>query len=467
LFRKPASIIMLSLLVVSALALAHSVQLVISYAWTETIYIRADGSISPPTAPISSVDNVTYTLTDNILENGIDSTSAIVIQRDNIIIDGAGYTLNGTQPAGGAIGIDLNGRSNVTIKNMKITAFDHGIHLESSSGNSVNGNNITANTYVGIELYSSSDNNSIGGNSITANNGEGIHFASSNNNIVNGNIITNNGEGIYLYSSSDNNSISGNNITANNGDGIHLQSYAYAERSVSGNNITGNSITANKWDGIFLDVSSNNNRISGNKLTANYEYGIYLNNASHNSVSGNSFVNDGLFVYDSYWNVVTDNLVNGKPLVYLEHVSDYAVGDAGQVILVYSNNITVQNLNLSNTCIGVELWETKNTIISGNKITNDEVGIDLYSSSNNSVSENNITANTVYGVLLYFSNDNTFYHNNLINNTSQVYSLGSTNVWDNGAPQVPSIYIYILAALAVIIAVGAAAFIVRRKRKPP
>ena len=31
-----------------------------------TIYIRADGSIDPSDAPISTVDNVTYTLTGNV-----------------------------------------------------------------------------------------------------------------------------------------------------------------------------------------------------------------------------------------------------------------------------------------------------------------------------------------------------------------------------------------------------------------
>ena len=32
----------------------------------ETIYIRADGSIDPTTAPISTSDNITYTLVGNI-----------------------------------------------------------------------------------------------------------------------------------------------------------------------------------------------------------------------------------------------------------------------------------------------------------------------------------------------------------------------------------------------------------------
>ena len=92
---------MMSLLVLGTLALAFDVQPVKSdYVWTEPIYIRADGSIQPSTAPISSVNNVTYTLADNIAGNVTASSSAIIIQRDNIIIDGAGHTLQGTQALG-------------------------------------------------------------------------------------------------------------------------------------------------------------------------------------------------------------------------------------------------------------------------------------------------------------------------------------------------------------------------------
>jgi hypothetical protein len=50
---------------------------------SSTIYIRADGSIDPPAAPISSSDNITYTLTGNIAE-------PVVIERSNIIVDGDG-----------------------------------------------------------------------------------------------------------------------------------------------------------------------------------------------------------------------------------------------------------------------------------------------------------------------------------------------------------------------------------------
>ncbi len=54
-----------------------------------TIYIRADGSIDPLTANITSVNNVTYICTGNNYDE-------IVVKRDNILLDGQGYLLQGT-----------------------------------------------------------------------------------------------------------------------------------------------------------------------------------------------------------------------------------------------------------------------------------------------------------------------------------------------------------------------------------
>ncbi|MCK4435164.1 right-handed parallel beta-helix repeat-containing protein, partial [Candidatus Bathyarchaeota archaeon] len=144
-----------------------------------TIYIRSDGGIDPPTAPITTADNVTYTFTGNI--NG-----SIVVERNSIIINGADYALQGT---GTGWGIYLSYRSNVTIKNTNIKNFLYGVYLTSSSTNVVSGNNITNNNGDGVYLYYSS-NNTILGNSIT-NNGAGVDLGSSSNNTVYGNNITN------------------------------------------------------------------------------------------------------------------------------------------------------------------------------------------------------------------------------------------------------------------------------------
>jgi len=293
--RKVVSGIMFTLLLMGMLILTFNVQPVKS-AWTGTVYIRADGSIDPADAPIITYDNVTYTLTDNITS----SADGIVVERNNIVIDCAGYTLQGTG-AYESKGIILRRINNVTIKNVIINNFQDGIRLYDSLNNTILENNITNNGY-GILLWESL-NNTISGNNITANTYSGI----------------------WLTSSSDN-GIDGNNI-ANNGDGIAL-------------------------------TSSSNNRITGN-----------------------TFFHNGLYVSNSYGNVVIENWVNGKPLVYLEDTSDLTVEDAGQVILINCIKITVENLNLSNISVGIRLLKTKNSTITRNNITNSRYGIWLESSS--------------------------------------------------------------------------------------
>jgi parallel beta-helix repeat protein len=147
------------------------------------IYIKADGSIDPATAPISRNGDV-YTLTMNIASTEGD---VIVIQRDNMILDGAGYTVQGLGRYGS--GIRLLERSNVTIQNIVVTGCLYGIYLGHSSYNMIFGNILQGNTH-GMYLLESS-NNMIVGNNETANSyGMGFIFY-SNNNIVVGNWIIN------------------------------------------------------------------------------------------------------------------------------------------------------------------------------------------------------------------------------------------------------------------------------------
>jgi parallel beta-helix repeat protein len=174
--------------------------------------------------------------------------------------------------------------------------------------------------------------------------------------------------------------------------------------------------------------------------------GIWLEQSHYNSIVGNVFVNSGIVIpswtgADSYGNVVVNNLVNGKPLIYLEGASDRTVDDAGQVILVNCNRIKVENLNLSNTTRGVQLWRTNNTKIVGNTIINNRVGgIGLWESSNNSISGNSITNNGYDGVYLGSSNYNNITENDITNDRSAgVYfyssnynSISGNNIANNG-----------------------------------
>jgi parallel beta-helix repeat protein len=235
----------------------------------------------------------------------------------------------------------------------------------------VNCNNITvenldlSDTSEGIELWETEDSKVVN-NTVCNNNGDGISlYESSNNNTITGNDVCNNRNGICLDNSS-NNTITGNNVCSND-DGIHLF------LSCNNNNIiTGNNVSNNNYNGICL-FDSSNNTITGNDVSNNKDCGIAFG-GSNNTITGNTFVNDGLRVSYSYQNTVKDNTVNGKPLVYLEDVSDYKVKDAGQVIIVNCNNITIENLDLSNTDVGIELWKTENSKISNNTVCNNNWG---------------------------------------------------------------------------------------------
>jgi len=200
-----------------------------------TIYIRADGSVEPSTVPIQRNGDL-YTLTDNIIES-VSGFSAIVIEKDNITLDGAGYTYQ-VEPMGLAGStIFLHGRYNVTIRNMKTKLCLAGITLRRSSNCKIIGNTITD----------------------SVSNGIAVDFSS--NNIVSGNNIANNYHGIYIDSYSNYNTISGNNITNNRYDGIVLLS--------NHNSVIGNNITANKEQGINLVGNVTGNSIYHNNLINN------------------------------------------------------------------------------------------------------------------------------------------------------------------------------------------------------
>jgi parallel beta-helix repeat protein len=161
----------------------------------EGVYVMSDGSVVPSSAPISSLDNVTYTFTGNI---SYPTYYGVVVERSNITIDGNGFTVQGNSQT--RTGISLTDISNVTIKSTNIDGFQYGIQLYSSNNNTIIENNATANTQCGIDLDSSSNNNIIANN--IANNSIGLQIQSaSNNTIYHNNFIANNAQ-TYIDSTS-------------------------------------------------------------------------------------------------------------------------------------------------------------------------------------------------------------------------------------------------------------------------
>jgi len=307
LLRRIVSGIMLTLLVIGIVALAINIKPV--KGWTGTVYIRADGSIEPSDAPVITFDNVTYTLTDNITS----SADGIVVERDNIMVDGADYTVQG---AGTERGIDLGYRINVTIKNVKIAKFQYGIYIRGSGpppsmhANNTIANSIVSGNYIGIFiLYSHT--NTLTGNIVFSNDYDGIRIDTSNHSILSCNNASNNGgTGIKLnfanstiltdsVASSNNDGgidlgwckdcvVSSNNISMNGMHGIDL--------GWGSNNFVTHSITSlNNYAGLHLWYTGNNTLTEN--IASNNNYGIFLRDSGNNTIFHNNFANNTFQAY--------------------------------------------------------------------------------------------------------------------------------------------------------------------------
>jgi len=210
--KRTVSGIMLILLLMGMLIVMLNIQPVKAVG---TIYIRADGSIDPPTAPIQRNGDY-YTFTANIYDS-------IVIQRSYIVVDGNTFTLQGS---GSGLGFSLVGINDTTIANTNIRNFDYGVRLETSYNNEITQNNMTTNTRAGILLYSSSFNYVCRNNITNSGPGPGVLsfgiyiFSSNNNTIFKNYVANNNAYGIGDYGN--NNIICENNIIANKGFGIRV-----------------------------------------------------------------------------------------------------------------------------------------------------------------------------------------------------------------------------------------------------
>jgi parallel beta-helix repeat protein len=408
--KVSVTVMLLALLFTGTLTLVSEIKPV--EAADETIYIRANGSIEPSDANITTSDYVTYTF------NGT-NYYPIVVERSNIIIDGNGFAVQGKR-AYMSVGIYLYNLSNITIANVTVKDFSYGIKLNLTSSIAILEStfNNTAHNIWGSETT----NTTIFGNYVTGGSG-GLYFYRSFNDIISGNNITsNNNVGIqltYAYNAT----ISGNSISKNRNPafyGYSVLMYGSSDIQIYGNNIT------EGYRGISLD-QCNNTRVYQNNVATHNWYGISFYGCINNSLN-NNLLNDNLYGLDVggeelnhyLHSIDTSNLVNDKPIYYLinQHhltINASAHPEVGYLALINSTNITVEGLNLTENAEGILLAYTNNTKIQNNNFTDNYYGICLDNSSNSTITGNSFQRNC-YGVYLADSSNSTIYGNTLEEN---------------------------------------------------
>jgi parallel beta-helix repeat protein len=258
--------------------------------------------------------------------------------------------------------------------------------------------------------------------------------------------------GITLYKA--NYSVVEDNLLFSQGQGMKISS-SYDV------NITGNTVSDNAALGLFSYYSHRLNFV-GNSVERNYDYGVFIYRSTNHTFSNNAF-NDNLYnIFFGVWNnklqlnhsFDSGNILEGAYRVYNNNsISDFVYDlsttpDAGMIICVDCENISIKDLDFSNIGQGISfyysndsnirnvtvdssfygLWasNSQNISISNSNISNSIIPIKFEGTGNSSV-DSSFLENSHTGLHAEFSSsENSFNNNTILNNIEGFYfSYGS------------------------------------------
>lgn len=300
---------------------------------------------------------VTYRLVQDISASG----DCFLVEADNIVLDGNGFTITGD---GTGNGVKSSRNNLLTIKNLSVSNFASGLWL------------------AGVEDVLIEDSK-INGNK------RGIYAGDSviskrvviRNNEVNDNYNIN---GITFYYKVEDSVIENNLINDNAQDGILLNS------DTQNILVVGNEINENGRNGIRLTPSlgsyfNRNHVIRGNNFIGNNWYGIDSSGASHTLFEGNivrltkSTSNEfaGIRIYQGENLTLAENTIN-------ENLA------SGLILSSTKNNTIKKNIISSNQKDGIYLYGVESSLIDDNEANdNGEYGFRFYADNKGNVVTNN------------------------------------------------------------------------------
>ncbi len=298
--------------------------------------------------------------------------------------------------------------------------------------------------YSNDRVRISADYASIDNCTIIANETWGIHIQDSSHTTINNSYL----KGLFYYGGvyseqSDNTTIRNCHISYEGEYSYHLDVYCYQCTNenivnnifidsrlqmgdVQNSSIIHNTFLNNATFYLFYSQFINFSDNTFESFSTQYGADI-LDSSEHITMMNNSFNNTGAYIYASSDCNIINNVVNEKPLVYLEGISDYSIPYAGQVILNNCHNITVKNQDLSRTKIGVLLYATNESTVVNNFINDTACGVMTWDSHHNIFDKNSIDGNTFGFYLRQYSNHNLITNNSINASYTGVYFEGGNN----------------------------------------
>jgi parallel beta-helix repeat protein len=377
------SILFVALLLLASGFLVHVCVVDADSAFKVTI--TESGAVVGSSASSIQHTGDTYTLTGDL-------GAELVIQKDNITVDGAGFSIQSAYTC-----IDLTSRTNVTVKNVQAKAqldqvgYAFGIVLTSSTNITLTNNQVTSPFDPQSEIRFV----------------RGIVLDRSTNCVVTSNTVIMQGsrDGIVLTHSS------GNVVTNNVFHGCTVTSMDSQQNTITNNTVEGKQV-------VNLQGAADQVVSGAGEVTL-----VDCNNITVRDCDAPL----GIKLVNTHISVVTNCTSNIK--IENSH-QDTVTGCAGTFLATESTDLTIEANRFSN----VTLKDCWTCTIRANNITgtaSSDIGVELYRSHNCTVTGNTIQDHAT-GIRLYYSGYNTFTQNNVLNNQVQVASSSSANQWDNG-----------------------------------
>jgi parallel beta-helix repeat protein len=353
-------------------------------------------------------DTLTITTNTTLTKDYINTT--IIIAADGITLDGDGHKIIGPgtdflgdvvldpdnpeystvpwEEFNKTVGIFLEGRTGVTVKNCYVTGFSVGFFLKGSDGNILHGNTATNNT-DGFGLLESSWN-SFEANTVNHN---GIGFFLDMYHGEDGENIEDIMQGEIDKALSEGNSFEANTVN-HNGLGFLVD-------LSEGNSFEANTVNHNAF-GFLVDLSEGNS-FKANTANYNEHFGFWSSDTSNDTFQENTANHNprGFSISWSNGSILHGNTAN-------HNVNGFELGTC--------NGFRLQgNIANNNTHAGFHILASSNNTLTGNTASNNEYGI-------------------CYGLTDKGSPNNRIYHNNFINNLQPINIQTTVNTWDNGYP---------------------------------
>jgi len=452
------------------------------------IRIKDDGTIVGTDKIVQN--GSVYTLTGDLQASVGQNEAYLFIEKDNITLNGAGYTVKG-EGLGSAIYMLRS--QNVTVANFTIQNFQTGIDFWLVKNWPTNSNYLNKPSALNNQIL----NNVISTTGAVNNNaskgaGYCIYLSDAFSTVLSGNVFDSQDHkgGVYLDVSTSQTSLISNSFV-----GCGINSLSSNQTVASGNKVDGkpliylDSKSDRVFDGAGLVYLFNCSNIEVKNVNPLYDYAVTIqlvdtttsnisnsrghvllinstknsiydnllssvefDASSHNSLFANKITYYSLCVKlhsnssfnEIYGNVLLDTVYSADAERVHNSGFNTAAFQLGDTELGGTFNNNIHDNTIINHDCAFEFFLSSNNTIRANVIKDCKAGIQLGKSHFNNFKENNVTS-CKYGVSIYAgSSNNTFYYNNFMDNQMHCfethqptllsegdsYSVG--NVWDNG-----------------------------------